>query len=157
VLTHVGDTSILCTYDVERALLERRAGDPVPFTVRRQGGLQRLELTLAAPERFRGGAADLVWAKVGVRLTGVEADLVARVNKQLHGGMEVVAVNSDSPAARAGIKKGDILVGLHQWETVNLENVAFVLGHPDLSAFSPLQFYIVRGGQVRRGTLGLGD
>jgi len=83
----------------------------------------------------------------------VDADLVTRVNRQLHGGMEVVAVHADSPAARAGIKKGDILVGLHQWETVTLENVAYVLGHPDLPAFTPLNFYILRSGQVRRGTL----
>jgi serine protease Do len=68
--------------------------------------------------------------------------------------MEVMSVNDASPAAKAGIKKGDILVGLHQWETVNLENIAYVLGHPDLPAFGPLNFYVLRAGQIRRGTLG---
>ena len=54
-------------------------------------------------------------------------------------------------AARAGIRRGDILVGLHQWETLSVDNVVFVLTHPDLGSFNPLSFYIVRGGQVRRG------
>ena len=97
--------------------------------------------------------SDLVWHKLGLQLNPVDADLVTRVNRQLHGGMEVIAVNADSPAARAGIKKGDILLGLHQWETVTMDNVAYVLGHPDLQVFSPLNFYILRGGQVRRGSL----
>jgi serine protease Do len=153
VLVQIGDVPILCSYDVERALLDNRAGDRVRIVVRRQNAEQRLDLTLAAPDRAPNNTSDLVWHKLGLQLNPVDADLVTRVNRQLHGGMEVVAVNADSPAARAGIKKGDILVGLHQWETVTLENVAYVLGHPDLPGFTPLNFYILRGGQVRRGSL----
>jgi serine protease Do len=71
----------------------------------------------------------------------------------LHGGLAVVDVRSDSPAGKAGIQKGDILVGLHQWEMLSPENVSFVLTHPDLPSFSPLKFYIIRAGQVHRGWL----
>ena len=62
-------------------------------------------------------------------------------------------INAEGPAARSGIKKGDVLVGLHQWETLNLENVTFVLNHPDLANFQPMSFYVLRTGQVRRGSL----
>jgi serine protease Do len=78
---------------------------------------------------------------------------VTRVNRQLHGGLEVTAVNGESPAGRAGIKKGDILVGLHTYETLTIDNVLFVITHPELPSMNPLSFYILRTGQVRRGWL----
>ena len=49
--------------------------------------------------------------------------------------------------------EGDILVGLHQWETLSLENVNYVLNHPDLLTFNPMSFFILRAGQVRKGDL----
>ncbi len=44
-----------------------------------------------------------------------------------------------------------MLVGLHQWETLSLENVAFVLTHDELATFMPLRFFLVRAGQIHRG------
>jgi serine protease Do len=67
--------------------------------------------------------------------------------------MAVAEVRPDGPAARAGFRAGDVLVGLHQWEMLSLDNVLYVLNHPDREAFRPLRFYILRGGQVHRGAL----
>ena len=78
---------------------------------------------------------------------------MSRTNQQLHGGLAVVEVNVEGAGAKAGIQKGDILVGLHQWEMLTLENLSFVLSHPDLASFTPLRFYIIRSGQVHRGWL----
>lgn len=155
VLLQIGDIKVGCTYDIERGLLDRRNGDSIPVVVRRNDQEQRLDLVLAGADRMLRPAAnmDLVWAKLGVQLAPVAADLVTRVNRQLHGGLEIVNVATDGAAAKAGLKKGDILVGLHQWETLSLENVTYVLSHPDLQTFNPLSFYILRGGQVRRGNL----
>ena len=36
---------------------------------------------------------------------------------------------------------------------LSLDNVQFVLNHQDLATFTPLRFYILRGGQVHRGWL----
>jgi serine protease Do len=152
-LVQMGDVRVLCSFDVERALLDRRPGDVVPVTVRRQGHEEHLKLALASAEHSRASSVDLVWSKLGLQLRAVDGDVVGRVNRQLHGGLEVTSVESDSAAARAGIRRGDILVGLHQWETLTVDNVAFVLGHPDLSSFNPLSFYVVRGNQVRRGSI----
>jgi serine protease Do len=153
VLVQVGDVAIGCSLDVERALLERKSGDTVPVVVRRQSQEQRVELTLQSPDRMRAASNDVVWTKLGLQLAPASPDAVARVNRQLHGGLEVTGVNNDGVAAKAGIKRGDILIGLHQWETLTMENVIFVLGHPELGTFNPLAFYIVRSGQVRRGWL----
>jgi serine protease Do len=94
---------------------------------------------------------DVVWKKLGLRLRSVESDLVSRTNPQLHGGLAVVEVRPESAAGKAGIQRGDVLVGLHQWETITVDNVIFVLTHRDLPSFNPLSFYIVRAGQLHRG------
>jgi serine protease Do len=153
----VGDVKVVTSIDVERGLLEAKAGETVPVFVRRDSQEQRLDLTLAAsdraPPRPTAPAYDLVWQKLGLQLTPVASDSVAKLNRQLNGGLEVTAVQETGVAAKAGIKKGDILVGLHQWETLTVDNVQYVLTHPELQTFSPLSFYILRQGQVRRGYL----
>jgi serine protease Do len=151
VIVRVGDVPVVCSFDVDRALLDRQPSDQVSVTVRRQGLEQRLDLVLQAAERGKTPAPDLAWTKLGIRLSSLAAEVVTRVNPHLHGGLEVVQVRPDSAAAKAGIKKGDVLVGLHQWETLTADNIAYVLTNPDLNSFMPLSFYIIRSGQVRRG------
>jgi serine protease Do len=153
LLEEVGNVHIVCSFDVERALMDRPAGQHVPMLVRRDGKEQRVDLVLQTPDRERPASLDLVWRKLGLRLAPINPELISRVNPQLHGGLEIIAVESGSAAAKAGIRRGDILVGLHQWETLTIDNVAFVLTHPDLASFNPLSFYLVRSGQVRRGWL----
>src|SRR5207245_11189316 len=101
--------------------------------------------------RHPASPTDVVWKQLGLRLQPVEGDLVSRTSAQRHGGLAVVEVRPDSAAGKAGIQRGDILVGLHQWETITVDNVIFVLTHRDLPSFNPLSFYIVRSGQLHRG------
>lgn len=157
LLVKLGDTAVHNTIDVERALLDRKGGETVPVVMRRQQRETSAELALAAPDRQvrPAGTVDVVWSRLGVQLAPVPAETVGRVNNQLHGGLEVTAINAGGVAYRAGIRKGDVLVGLHQWETINLDNVTYVLNHPDLGNFNPLPFYVLRDGQVRRGQLPL--
>jgi serine protease Do len=153
VVVRVGVQEIRNSLDLARALLEANPGDQFPVVVRRKGETQSLDLALAAPDRSSLSHADVVWRKMGVRLQPVNSDVVARSSPQLHGGLTVVEVTPGGVADRSGILRGDILVGLHLWETLSLDNAAFVLSHPDLNSFSPLTFYVLRNGQVRRGTL----
>jgi serine protease Do len=151
VVLRAGDLRLACAMDLERALLDRAAGDSVPLVIRRDGAEKRLDLVLQGVAQAAAPVADIVWRKLGMRVSPVNADLVSRNNQQLHGGVAVVDLDSQGPAAKAGIQRGDILVGLHQWEAVSVENVTFVLNHPDLATFNPLRFFIVRGGQIHKG------
>jgi serine protease Do len=153
VVVQAADTRVGCALDFERALLDRSAGESVPLVVRRQGAEQHLDLVLQPVERAAAPAAELVWRKLGLRLSPVGVEAVAQNNRQLRGGMMVIDIDPAAAAGKAGIQRGDILVGLHQWETVSLDNVAYVLTHPDLASFNPLRFFIVRSGQVHRGWL----
>jgi serine protease Do len=153
VVVTVGDTAVSSSLDLERALLERSPGDHVPMTVRRKGAAQKIELVLRTPEKREPSPRDLVWRKLGLRLKTIDPELVTRSSPQLRGGLAILEVDPHSVAEKAGIQRGDILVGLHQWETISLDNVVFVLTHPELPNFNPLCFYILRAGQVRRGWL----
>jgi serine protease Do len=155
VMQEIGGVQVLCSYDVERAVLDRRIGDKLAMVVRRKDKEQRLEMVLTSHERMgqQRIANDMIWARLGVRLVPVPIDQISQDNKQLHGGLAVTTIDNDGVAAKAGIRKGDILVGLHDWETVSVENVTFVLAHAKLSTFLPLSFYILRAGQIRKGTL----
>jgi len=151
VVLRAGDLRLACALDLERALLDHAAGDSVPLLIRRDGAEKRLDLVLQTVAQAAVPVADIAWRKLGMRVSPVNADLVSRNNQQLHGGVAVLDLDPQGPAAKAGIQRGDILVGLHQWETVNVDNVVFVLTHPDLASFNPLRFFIVRAGQIHKG------
>jgi serine protease Do len=153
VLEKVGDTNIRCALDLERAMLDKSGGDKVQVVIRRSGAEVKAELALKTADRPVVAQSDAVWKKFGVKAVSVGVDAVAKVNPQLHGGLLITEVNADTLAARAGFQRGDILIGLHQWETVNLDNVTFVISHPDLPTFAPVRWYRIRNGQLQRGFL----
>jgi serine protease Do len=154
VIAKIGDVDVATGLDLERALLDRTPNDKLTLLVRRDGAEQKVDWIIpTVTERVPAASPELAWRKLGVKLQAVSTDAVARASQPLHGGLSVVEVRADSAASKAGIQKGDILVGLHQWEMLSPENVTFVLTHPDLASFSPLKFYIIRAGQVHRGWL----
>ena len=107
----------------------------------------------AVPGVTVAAGGDLLWKRLGVRVDPVAAEAVNRVNKDLRGGLAITDVNPDSPAARAGFQRGDVLIGLHQWETISADNVSFVLNHPDLASFFPLKYFLIHNGELKRGYL----
>ena len=155
VILQVGDVKIASGIDVERGLMDRKAGDQVTLVVRRKDEEKSIKFALAGSDRQvrPAAASDIVWQKLGVQFAPVAPDIVTRVNNQLHGGLEITAINATGLGAKSGFKKGDVLVGLHNWETVSVENVNYVLNHPDLATFHPVPFFVLRGGQIRRGQL----
>jgi serine protease Do len=153
VLVRADGSSVTSSLDLERALLDHTAGDKVVLLVRRGPTDQKTELVLDAAHTPATIVNDPVWRRLGLKLQAVAAETVSHSQPQLHGGLLVADVRSESAAGKAGIQRGDILVGLHQWEMLSTENVSFVLNHPDLSTFTPLRFFILRNGQVHRGWL----
>jgi serine protease Do len=158
VIETVGDLTVHSSLDFERGMLDRAAGEKVRLRVRRGGQLLDVNLPVAGDRpAVTATADDALWYKIGVKAMPVGANLVTVADKQLRGGLWLSEVGAGTPAARAGLAKGDILVGLHQWETLSLDNVAFVMGHKDLATFSPLTAYFVRDGKVRTSPLKLGE
>jgi serine protease Do len=174
VIRKAGTALVIDSADLERTLLGHRAGDVIDLQVERAGVNEKVQLKIAdlSPERrnpVRRTLPDVVaakpatptttedplseriWNAVGVRLSKVTAGDKRLEGQPYHGGLVVTSVRSDSPAARNGLQSGDVLVGLHLWETVSPENVTYILNHPQFSSFNPLKFYILRNRETLYG------
>jgi S1-C subfamily serine protease len=73
------------------------------------------------------------------------------------GGLVVVAVRANSPADEQGITPGDILVGMHDWETVSFENLDYVLRSKIWTQQQMVRFYILRDKETLFGNISVAD
>jgi RNA polymerase sigma factor (sigma-70 family) len=98
---------------------------------------------------------DLTWRVLGLRLEAVGASAVVSANKQLQGGMKVTAVRPRSTAAGQNLRSGDIILGLHQWETLNSDNIRYTLAYCQGAGMETVRFFLVRNNKVREGSFSL--
>jgi serine protease Do len=151
VIDRVDDVQVLSAIDVERALLDKPAGKLAVRVSRGGAAVEPLELALESATKVTANPAEVAWRRLGIKLNPVVADAVAKANPALRGGLLVTEVIPGGVASAAGVQRGDILVGLHQWETLRVDDVAFVLSHRDYATFLPLKFFLARDGKLRDG------
>lgn len=169
VVVKAGTIAVSDAADFERSLLGRPVGDKVPVVVRRDGRQKSLTLEIGRYDRamvvrannnvklpgaHRGSKS---WIKLGLELEKLDNAKQLLAGSRYRGGMRVVAVRAGGPAEQNGIRKGDVLVGLHIWETVNGDNVSYVLNHAKFPTFNPLKFYILRGRDTLFGHMRIGS
>ncbi len=153
VVTAVNKQQVVRSLDFERAMLGHDIGEDVTVTVRRNNQPVTLDLAMADMPQRPSSTEDASWDLLGLKLQPYPQQQFRQLNTRYRGGLSVVAVRPDSPAAKQGIRRGDILVGMHIWETTSLENVDYVLNRPDFADFEPVKFYIVRGTETLYGHL----
>jgi serine protease Do len=157
VITAIGERPVERALDVELAFLGLRAGEEVTIESTRDS--QPLSSALALTQATRGSLkpalADRVWTTLGLRFSVMDQAEFLRLGTRYRGGLTVLDVKSGSPAALQGIRRGDVLVGMHIWETISLENMAYILDREDLARLDPVVFYIVRGSDTLYGHLQL--
>ena len=137
--------------DFERAILGHKPGDELPLTVHRGDDIVKLKLKLAALPSHPTGDADLAWDVLGLHLAPISATQFKQYQSKYRGGLSVTEVRPDSPAAKQGLRRGDVLVGMHIWETVSLDNVTYILNRPDFSDLEPMKFHILRNNETLYG------
>lgn len=153
VVLEAAGASISRALDFERAMIDKRGGDELLLTVRRGGEQVKLPLVLDNPSVSERSVSELAWDVFGIRLTPTASGTFRRISTRYRGGLKVIGVRPESPAARQGIRYGDILVGMHKWETVSMDNVAFILESDIVRASEPVKFYVLRGGETLFGHL----
>lgn len=154
-IASVGHIKIARSFDLERSLLGRQEGEEVELSVFRHDKLMKLSMVVALAKASELTTEQRVWSEIGLRLRPVSAREFEQMGTRYRGGMLVTSVRADSQAARQGIRRGDVLVGMHKWETVTMDNVAYILNYPTLTKINPVDFYVVRNSQTLHGNLSL--
>ena len=127
--------------DWQRTLLEAAPGDVVNVGLRRDTAVT-VRLTLAAPKV--NAYERLAWEGLGLKFTlASEAELQGK-HPNYQRGLRVVDVRPQSPAAKEGIRVGDVLVAMHGWKTESFDNLAYILEQPELKQNKHFMFYILR-------------
>ncbi len=168
IVIKAGDMPVVDSADFERALLGHGIGDEVHLTVRRDGKPEQVALRLGPANggmQAAGGGSVIVhsetdplseriWEVIGVRVNKIVKANPKLANSKYEGGLQVVEIRNDSPAAHGGIQPKDVLVGLDRWTTVRMEDVSWVLDHRQ-DLLTPLRFHIVRSSETLFGDLTL--
>jgi serine protease Do len=157
-IVRVEEAVISRPLDFHRALLERQPGEVLALCIYRDGEYVESELKLRSPEERLGKPQGFLWQLLGIQLEPIPPDEFAkRFGSRYRGGLLVTAVRPGGPAARQGVQVGDVLVGMHIWETVALQNVDYVVRRALADGLNPVKIYIVRGRETYYGFLPLGD
>lgn len=154
ILSSLGDQQLHRALDFQRALLDRKAGDEITLTGKRGDETLTLKLTLNQPAATPSTGNRPLWEVLGLDLKPIpQEEFQRRFQTKYRGGLTVLDVRPDSAAAAQGIHPGDVLVGMHIWETVSLENVAYIVNRPDFASINPVKFFILRGNETLYGYL----
>jgi serine protease Do len=156
----VGTTPVSRPLDLERALLDRATGEAVTVEVRRGSQTFAMDLALAESQLRAVGAAppkdgdaSRIWDVLGLNLSQEPRATFEHRSTRYRGGMHVDGVRPNSPAAQEGILPGDILVGMHKWETASPQDIQYIISRPNLSQLGNVKFYVLRGQNTLYGHL----
>jgi serine protease Do len=156
VIRSVGDLQVKRSLDFHRGLLEHDPGDQVKLSVQRKGEQLTLDVTLAQGLAQTATNANPMWTVLGLELRPIPSEEFRETYQtRYRGGLLVSEVRPDSPAASQGIHRGDVLVGMHIWETISLANVDYILSRPDVQTLNPVKFFILRGSETLYGYMPL--
>ena len=152
VLCTIEKLDIRNTLDLERALLGRRLGSEVQLVVKRSGETKNQGMKLAALDTSNREQGDRLWRELGIRFRAVSGGEFKQSETEYGGGLLVASVRKDGPAYRDGLRTGDVLVGLHVWETMSLEHIEYILKSDELPE-TPVKYYIVRDSEPFYGRI----
>jgi serine protease Do len=167
VIVRAGDVNVTDEADFERALLGHSVGDEIHVIVKRDGRSESVSLKLAAASHdlVASGAGNIVvhaegdadsqriWETIGIRVLKIARTSPNLVSSKYEGGLQVISVRPDSPAARSGIQQKDVLVGLDKFQTVKTADVSWVLDHHETEF---VRFHVFRSNDTLYGDMSLG-
>jgi len=151
----VGENTLNRRLDWELALYDVSPESTVDITVKREEISEDLCLTVAGLKKVpeQDQVIERAWQVLGIKGAPVDGAEVSRVDPNYHGGLKVSAVKAGSPASKAGIRPGDILVGILTYETTSLSDLSWILDSKDLRGSQGAKFYVVRDRETLYGSL----
>ncbi|MCE9553916.1 MAG: trypsin-like peptidase domain-containing protein [Planctomycetes bacterium] len=155
VVLSVGQTPVHRQLDFERAVLGKQVGSEVELAVQREKKEVKLSFVLTSLAKQPITSPDRAWTTLGIRVESISTEDFRDLRSRYRGGLLITAVREDGPAAQQGIHRGDVLLGVHEWETISLDNLSYVLSRQDLEQLEPLKFLILREGRALYGYFAL--
>ena len=146
--------------DFECAFIGAQAGESVACEIARADKVVDFQLSVSRSPQVEAKkplsearVEDVAWRVLGLRLEPLTNQGKKSLGGKFRGGMRVVQVNPDGMAADEGIVEGDVLVGVHVWETISMENVQYLLEDADYGTAENVPVYVVRNGKTYEGWL----
>jgi serine protease Do len=148
-VVRVGSQPVDDRLDFALAMLEATPGRPMQIKVERDGQQYDLAVTAQAPSNLASkSGSQRAWAMIGVKVQSVPETTIRRLNARMRtkyrGGLLITAVRPGSAAEQQGIANGDVLLGIHGFETTSLSGLASILEQPELQRGPRAKFYLVR-------------
>ncbi len=125
------------------AMLAAKAGAKVAIRCERDGREVNLAVLVRARPKPEGAA--LARRHFGLSVEAVTPELARLRRLPLEWGMFVTAVERGSPAARLGLRRGDVIFQLGRWYVTDLERLGAIL--EDVKPGQALQMGILRGNE----------
>ncbi|MCO8123746.1 trypsin-like peptidase domain-containing protein [Stieleria sp. TO1_6] len=155
-VVRVGSRPVDDRLDFSLAMLQVDAGQQLPLGIERGGEVMELAVaTSQSTGTDSGSPSETAWAVIGIRAKPVGQSAMSRLNARMRtpyrGGLYITAVRPGSAAAEEGIQVGDVLLGIHGWQTASVSDLAGILEHPDMRQGPRAKFYIVRREQTLYG------
>ncbi|MEM9365231.1 MAG: trypsin-like peptidase domain-containing protein [Planctomycetota bacterium] len=139
-------------FDYRLALLNARLGDNLTIEFDRAGKFYQTDMATVMTSGFETPAAALAWQVVGIRVRQASSAVLSRVNRQTRqsyrGALVVTDVRPGSAADEEGILNGDLLLGLHSWQTASVRDLTGILEQPEIKTGPRVRFYLHRGNQT---------
>lgn len=158
-IVRVGNRIVGGPLDFELALLELQPGQRVGFAVKRGGTETTVDVEAVEPATNDPRLViQRIWNVIGIQVEPLSAASMRQLNSRMggkpyNGGMKVIRVRAGSPAESYEIRPGDVLVGLHKYETTSLNDLDMILKSPDFKTTPQTNFYIVRRFQTLEGKI----
>ncbi len=101
--------------------------------------------------------SDRAWDRLGLKLSPISAQEFKRLQEKFprlaayRGGVAITEVRMEIPAAKQHLRSGDVLAGIHVWETTSVKIVDDILSRTDFPELMPVKFFVFRDGDTYFG------
>jgi len=148
--------------DFEMALMELSSRDAVQFEVADRGGDIQMVSLRTQPSRQPSSPsmtpiAQRIWTTLGIGAQPVSEATMQTLNRRMDtaygAGLQITSTRPGSQADRQGIQKGDILLGIRDWQTSSLSDLDYILRSDDIRNGNQSRFFIIRSNKTMIGYL----
>jgi len=147
VIVQVGSQRVWEVKDLQRIVRHMAVGEEVTLVILRDG--DRLTVPIRVALMPKEAADGLAAEPLGLIVRGFDAALAERLGLGRRGGVRVVVVERGSPAERAGLLPGDLVLGLDGRDVGDTAEFAAVLRH----STGPVTLRVLRGNNPLTVTL----